>query len=61
MNATEAYKRAEAALQQANGYFNRTRNMIDDGNDLIGNLTAILNNKTASPEEIERLANEVSN
>lgn len=60
LNATDAYKRAEAALQQANSYFNRTKNMINDGNDLIGNLSAILNNKTASPQEIEKLANEVS-
>lgn len=60
LNATDAYKRAESALQQANSYFNRTRNLINEGNELIANLTGILHNKTASPEEIEKLANEVS-
>lgn len=58
-NATEAYKRAESALQQANAYFNRTRDQINKGNDLIANLTELLNDKTAPPEEIEKLANEV--
>lgn len=60
LNATDAYNRAEIALQQANNYFNRTRDQINKGSDLIGNLTDILNDKTAPPEEIEKLANEVS-
>lgn len=60
MNATDAYKRAESALEQAGAYFNRTKSLITEGNELIANLTGILNNKTASPEEIEKLANEVS-
>lgn len=34
--------------------------MITEGNELIGNLTAILNNNTASPAEIKKLADEVS-
>lgn len=59
-NATEAYKRAENSLQIANDHLNRTKNMINQGNDLIANLTTILNNNTASPRELELLANDVS-
>lgn len=44
----------------ASNYFNRTQAMITEGNELIGNLTAILNNNTASPAEIKKLADEVS-
>ena len=39
---------------------NRTKALITDGNDLIANLTEILNNNTASPAEIKKLAEEVS-
>lgn len=34
--------------------------MIDEGGELINNLTEILNNNTASPSEIKKLAEEVS-
>lgn len=59
-NATEAYKKAENALLVANTYLNRTKTLINDGNDLIANLSTILNNNTASPAEIKKLAEEVS-
>lgn len=59
-NATEAYKRAEIACQAANAYLNRSKALISEGNDLIANLTVILNNNTASPSEIKKLAEEVS-
>lgn len=60
LNATEAYKKAENALLLANTHLNRTKAMIGDGNELITNLTNILNNNTASPVEIRKLADEVS-
>lgn len=59
-NATEAFKRAEDACTEANRYLNRTKTLINEGNDLIVNLTTILNNNTASPSEIKKLAEEVS-
>lgn len=59
-NATEAFKRAEQASQQANAYLNETISSINYGNELISNLTEISQNNTASPKEIEDLAKEVS-
>lgn len=59
-NATEAYRKAELACQAANAYLNRSKALISEGNDLIANLTVILNNNTASPGEIRKLAEEVS-
>lgn len=58
-NASEAFKQAEAAYQQSDRYLNRTKALINEGNELIANLTSVLNNNTASPDEIQKLAEEV--
>lgn len=58
-NASEAFRRAEIVYESAALYLNRTKSLINEGNQLIQNLTGILQNNTASPSEIKKLAEEV--
>lgn len=58
-NASEGYRRAESAYQQADRYLNTTKDLITEGNELIANLTKVLESNTASPSEIRKLAEEV--
>jgi len=59
-NASEAYKKSEKAFIEADNYLNETKELISQGNDLIANLTNVLNNNTASPDEIRNIAEQTS-
>lgn len=58
-NASEAFKKAEKAFQEAEGYLNATQQLSENGKDLITNLTNILNSNLASPSEIKEYIDKV--
>lgn len=58
-NATEAWKRANSIFREAEEYYNLTSGGIETAKDAINQLTDITRNTTASPEEIQRIAEEV--
>lgn len=58
-NATEAWRRANKIFGFAEGYFNDTSEFIKLARNAIVQLTDVINNNTASPEEIQRLTDEV--
>lgn len=59
-NASEAFKKSEKAFIEAENYLNETKELIYQGNELIANLTNVLNNNTASPDEIRNIAEQTS-
>ena len=58
-NASDAFRKSEKVFQEAEAFLNDTKNSIAIGNDLITNLTNVLNNNTASPNEIKSIAEKV--
>lgn len=58
-NATEAWKRANNIFREAEDYYNVTSTGIETAKDAILQLTEVVSNTTASPEEIQALAEEV--
>lgn len=59
-NATEAWKRANNIFREAEEYYNLTSAGIDTAKDAIMQLTDVIRNNSASPEEIQAIAEDVS-
>lgn len=58
-NATEAWKRANSIFREAEEYFNSTTTGMETASDAITQLADVIGNTTASPEEIQKIAEEV--
>jgi coxsackievirus/adenovirus receptor len=58
-NALEAHKQAKDTFENVQLHFNATEEQIDKARDLINNLTNIINNNTASPNEIDTIVDQV--
>lgn len=58
-NATEAWKRANNIFREAEEYYNLTSAGIETAKDAVFQLNEIVKNKTATPEEIQAIAEEV--
>lgn len=59
-NATDAWKRANLIFREAEEYYNETQKDINVAKDAFNQLTEIYKNSTASPEDIQKIAEEVS-
>uniref|UniRef100_W4VRM4 Putative laminin n=1 Tax=Corethrella appendiculata TaxID=1370023 RepID=W4VRM4_9DIPT len=58
-NASEAHKKAQNASLVVEFYYNTTDQLITEANKLITNLTEVINNNEASPNEIKDLADQI--
>lgn len=58
-NATEAWKRANNIFREAEEYYNLTSAGIETAKDAVFQLSEIVRNNTASPDEIQAIAEEV--
>lgn len=57
--ASDAHKKAKGNLKQVSETFNATEALLVKGKDLITNLTNVISNNTASPNEIKSIAEDI--
>lgn len=57
--ATDAHKKAKETFDKVQQTYNSTELLLTEGRDLITNLTNVLSNNTASPNEIKAIAEEI--
>jgi laminin beta 1 len=57
--AVEAHKKAKETFDKVQDTYSNTEGLLNDGRDLIGNLTSIISNNTASPAEIKEIAENI--
>lgn len=57
--AADAHKKAKETFDKVEQTFNSTEALLAEGRDLITNLTNVISNNTASPNEIKILAEEI--
>lgn len=57
--ANDSYKKAKETLDKVQQTYNSTEALLTEGRDLISNLTNVVSNNTASPNEIKSIAEEI--
>ena len=57
--AVDAHKEAKATFDRVQTEFNETEALLDKGRDFITNLTNVISNSSASPNEIKTIAEDV--
>lgn len=60
-SALDGYKKADLAFKVTEGYYNETEKLINEARDLIVTLTDLIENNTASPNDIKHLADQTIN
>lgn len=57
--AGDAHKKAKETFDKVQQTYNSTEKLLEEGKELITNLTNVIGNKTASPSEIKDIADEI--